>query len=555
MEPRSARRLARRLLQLGACAAGALLAVPGDGAQQAPATDRTAACAQLSGHRVEAARIGLPTAGATVSRSTVVAAGAPDNPNGEYCKLEGEIHSVTAGAPPIRFQLNLPARWNRKALQMGGSGYNGAVVAGTGQIDMAPYFPPLSQGYATFGSDSGHEKTRAEADFALHDEALLNFGWQHLKKTRDVAVQLLRRHYGAAPRRVYFAGASTGGREAFTAIQRHPLDYDGIVASAPSLNFSGVRLMGVKVGQAAYRTPGGFLPPPQRALLHRAALQACDALDGLEDGLVGHVAACRKRAPALLAALRCGAGNGNDRPCLTEAQAATVRLLHEGYRLPYALAHGVRGYEGYNLLAGSDFSGEKMGLGKAARLQRPLTPEDHGYLFAQGDDYMRWFVGRDPSFDTLGFDIDRPGPLQRRLVELSGIVGATDPDLRAFRQRGGKAIVMHGLADEVISPNQTVAYHEAQLRQHGRAGVDAFMRLYTVPGFQHGGGRFVPFWDALGALDRWVEAGEAPQALQAIDIAAATQGRTRPMCPHPSFPRYRGRGDPDDAASFVCALS
>ncbi|WP_240636090.1 tannase/feruloyl esterase family alpha/beta hydrolase [Caldimonas tepidiphila] len=549
----------RRFLRPGVGVAAALLVLHGagiaPGADGAPdgGGNAASACAGLAGLRIDAARIGLPTSGATVDKGSIVAAGEEHRRNGAYCKVEGRIHPVDARAPPIRFQLNLPARWNGKAVQMGGSGYNGTVAAGTGQIDMTPYFPPLWRGYATFGSDSGHERTDAEADFALDEEALRNFGWQHLKKTRDAALHLLRLHYGGPARRVYFAGASTGGREAFTAIQRFPADYDGIVAVAPALNFSGVRLMGVKLGQAAYRRAGGFVPPVKWPLVHGAGLKACDALDGLEDGIVGDVAGCRARAQATLGALRCRGGADLGSHCLSDAQLATVRLLHEGYLLPYTLAHGVRGYEGYNVLAGGDFSG-RHGLGRSPRPVKPPTPEANGYLYAQGDDYMKFFVARDPSFESLAFDLDRPGALRARLVELSGTVGAMNPDLSAFAARGGKAIVMHGLADEVISPNQTIAYYqEVQRRLRGAAPVDGFMRLYTVPGFQHGGGPFVPFWDALGALDRWVDGGVAPQVLEAIDIAAPTQGRTRPLCPHPAFPKYLGRGSPDEASSYACA--
>ncbi|WP_119154293.1 tannase/feruloyl esterase family alpha/beta hydrolase [Caldimonas tepidiphila] len=541
-------RAALSRVPLGACALALLLAgCGGNGAGfGGPRSTESPACTALAGTTVDAGRIGLPTRGATVSSAATV----PASPGGggPYCQVEGRIHAVDAGTPDIRFRLNLPAQWNGKALQMGGKGYNGILVPATGQIDMAPFREPLALGYATFGSDSGHVGNEASAEFALDDEALLNFAWQHLKKTRDVATELMRRRYGEPPRRTYFGGASSGGREGLTAIQRFPADYDGVVAVAPSLSFTGVRLMGVKVGRASYRNPGGFLPRSTQALLRDTGIRECDGLDGLADGLVSDVAACRARAEATLAGLRCPRADG---PCLSDAQIATVRLLHEGYTLPYALAHGRQGYPGYNILEGTDFSGP-LGLGESPTVGTMPGVQANGYLFAQGDAYMKYFVSRDPDFDTLAFDVENPGALQQRIVELSGVVGATNPDLREFAARGGKLILMHGLADEVISPDQTIDYYQTQVRLRGQAETDRFIRFYTVPGFGHGGGRFVPFWDALGALDRWVERGEAPGTLEAIDIAAATQGRKRPMCLYPAFPAYRGAGSPDEASSFAC---
>lgn len=531
---------------LTACGGG------GSGGDPGGPTEGPLGCAALAGAEVAAADIGLSTRGATVTSARAVAAAEADNGNGDHCRLEGRIRPVDVTAPDIRFQLNLPVQWNGKALQMGGSGYGGTVVTGTGQIDMAPYFTPLSRGYATFGSDTGHAATAIGADFALDAEALRNYGGEHIKKTRDVAMRLLQRHYGQAPAQTYFAGASTGGREAFTAIQRFPQDYDGIVAIAPSLNFAGVRLMGLRIGQASYRTPGGFLPPAKQRRLLQASLDACDALDGAQDGIVGDVAGCRARSEATLAALRCAGGADTGDDCLSDAQAATVRLIHEGFTLPYELAHGQRGYDGYNILEGADFSGP-LGLGSSPTLQTPPSFGANGYLFTQGDAYLKYFVARDPGFDSLAFDLADQGPLQPRLVEVSGLVGAMDPDLSAFEARGGKVILMHGLADEVISPNQTIGYYLWQVQTRGQAAVDGFLRFYTVPGFGHGGGVFVPFWDPLGALDRWVSEGAAPQTLEATDIVGATQGRKRPMCRYPAYPQYRG-GDAslEEASSFEC---
>ncbi|WP_235971529.1 tannase/feruloyl esterase family alpha/beta hydrolase [Azohydromonas caseinilytica] len=535
---------------------GALCACAGPGTAPAPGPAPEpvsgGGCARVQGLRLAPEDIGLQTRGAAVTRAAPAAAQEPGFGRFEYCALQGEIFPVDAQAPPIRFQVNLPQRWNGKAVHMGGSGFNGTVITGTGPINMALFTSPLARGYATFGSDAGHPATAAGADFALNDEALLNFAWQHLKKTHDVALQLIRRHYDQPPRRLYFAGASTGGREAFTAIQRFPADYDGIVATAPALNFAGLRLMGVRLGQASYRVPGGFLPPAKQVLVRDTALRSCDPLDGLTDGVVAAIDACRQRAPALLAALRCPGGQDAGAHCLSDAQIATVRLLHEGFSFGPYLAHGQTGYDGYNVLAGTDFSGS-LGLGNSPVPAKPPSIAANGYLFATGDAYMKYFIARDPSYDALNFDFANPGPLRARINALSAVVGAIDPELRPFAARGGKVILAHGLADEVVSPNQTIGYYRSQVEQRGQAAVDAFMRFYTVPGFQHGGGTFIPFWDLLGALDRWVEQGMAPETLVATDVSAGANGRQRPICRYPFIARYKGSGDPQRADSFNCS--
>jgi Tannase and feruloyl esterase len=510
-------------------------------------------CDDLEGKIVPASIIGLPTRGATIVSAWVVKAAAPGNRNGEYCRITGFIKALQDSTPDIRFEVNLPSRWNGRALQMGGGGYNGTIVSGTEPMPFAPDSTPLARGYATFGSDSGHVGNAGRADFAGNDEAIVNFGFGHLKKTRDVALALIQMGYGRTPEKTYFAGGSTGGREGFTVIERFPNDYDGVIANAPAINFTGVRLMGVKVGQASYAKPGGFVGLAQQRRVFETVVHDCDRLDGAADGIVGNVEACRKLEPQIIASLRCANGQ---RPslrdsCLSDAQIDTLETLRDGVTLPYPLAYGVDTYPGYNVFQGVDFSGT-LGLGDSPALLNPPTFAANGYLFAQGDAYIRHFVTRDLGFSALTFDLDNPGGFKQRLVTLAYTVGAMNPDFSAFIAHGGKLIAMHGLADEVISPNQTIAFYHGLIDRYGKDTVDAFMRLYMVPGFQHGNGVFIPAWDELGALDEWVSNGVAPETLIGSDIAPATNGRTRPICRYPNYPRYLGRGSINVAANFRC---
>jgi hypothetical protein len=549
------RRLAQTLAR-AALSAVAIASLPAT-AFAAPPTSLVQACTSLTGTTLPPQAIALPTDGAQIESATIVAAIAPGNQAGDFCRITGIIKSAKPSAPDIRFDLNLPGRWNGRALQEGGGGYNGVVVSGMGVAPFSPYRAPLAQGYATFGDDSGHVGNSGLAIFGLNDEAVVNFGYEHLKKTHDVAVALITRAYGRAPDHMYFAGGSTGGREGYTVIQRYPDDYDGVIADSPALNFTGVRLLGVKLGQAEYVTPGGYIPPALLERVYQRSLDVCDRLDGAADGIVSDVDACRKHEADVVDALRCPA-NSQDAPsaqqgtCLTDAQVATLNLLRDGISLPYHLGWDVNVYRGYNIFEGTHFTG---GLGLGREPAHVVSPSfiTNGYLYTQGDGYIRYFIARDASFDSLKFDVQHPGKYQRQLVAMSQTIGAMNPDLGRYIARGGKLITLQGLADEVISPNQTIAYYNTLISRYGAQRVDSFMRLYMVPGFQHGGGAFIPAVDLLGALDNWVSKGVSPETLTATDIAPATNGRSRPLCRYPSFPRYIGKGNLNDASSFLCA--
>ncbi|MES2258038.1 MAG: tannase/feruloyl esterase family alpha/beta hydrolase [Pseudomonadota bacterium] len=519
------------------------------------------ACSALAGMAIAPARIGLPTTGGTVDSATFVAANASGNSNGEYCLVQGAIHPASAGAPDIKFQANLPTNWNKRSLHMGGSGYNGAVVTGLAPIAFAPTAKSaLSRGYATFGSDSGHQSALAvpssDASFALNDEALQNYGYAHIKKTHDAVVEVLKAYFGAnVDFKSYFAGGSTGGREALTAVQRFPADYDGVYAGSPTAIFWGVRMAGFPVGRAAYATPGGYLNQAKQALVYQRSTAACDALDGVADGLVSNVSACKAIAATTSASLRCASGTDEGNHCLSDAQLGVINTLHNGLTLPYEMAFNSTRYSGYNALEGTDFSVNNftLGLGNSATLVDPLNNTANGYLFAQGAQWLRYFVAKDPTFNPLSFDPQNPGLYKQRIVDLSAIVGAENPDLSAFKARGGKLIMLQGLADTAVSPNGTIDYYGRVVNRLGQNNVDEFLRFYTVPGMGHGVGAFVPSWDVLAALDAWVSEGSAPNALIGTDTSTATLGRTRPLCRFPAWPKYQGSGDVNAASSFACS--
>lgn len=516
---------------LGVVVAAALLgfaALGGEGQAQDP-------CAALAGLKIPASAIGKPTSGAEVKSAAT---------SGVYCAVKGAIRPVDPKAPDINFQVNLPTDWNGKAVHFGGGGYNGSLVTGLGIILNPPgVAPAVAQGYVTFGSDSGHQTApgREPAEFASNPEALINFGGDQLKKTRDVAMAIVRQRYGRAPRRTYFTGGSQGGHEAFLAIQRWPQDYDGAVALYPVYNFTAVQTNGVQVGQIVFRSPGAWIDGAKGQLVTDRVMAACDGLDGAADGIISNVEGCR--ATFKPESMLC---RGADRPdCLTMEQLATIVALASDRPLGVNLS-GVTVMPRWPVLEGAPLGGRGQ-FGASPRPAQPATQAD-GFIYFMGTQGIRHMALKDPSFNTMGFV---PSEHAAKLQEASRIADASDPDISAFRRRGGKLIMMHGTLDMAVTPHNTHGYYRRMQQRFG-PGLRDFTRYYVVPGWGHGTGAFVPGWDALGALDAWVEKGQAPATPVAVDNNPQNDRRTRPLCEYPAWPKYKGAGDVNAAASFTC---
>lgn len=550
------------VLLLAGCGGGGgsgVTVTPDEDAPPAPATPVVQmACAELAGRTIAASEIGIASGNATVVSATAMAADAPGNLHGAYCAVRGTIAPLDASAPVINFAVNLPDSWNAKAIQYGGGGFNGRLIDGTEQVRFGPPEKPapLALGYATFGDDGGHQSSSiTDGEFAANDESLANYGGLSLKKTRDVAMALIQLRYGTAPKKRYFLGTSTGGRDALTAIQRWPADYDGVIANEPALNYTGTRLSNVAVGRALYNNGGtGWMNVAKTLLVQRTVLNTCDRLDGVSDGIVSNVESCRQLNTQILAALRCAGGADLGDTCLSDPQLDTVRAIENPLVFTnYTLANGVTRAGGYNLLEGALVAGPytTRDLGTRRVPANPATSADAN-MYVTGDQWVKFFVTRQPLFDTLTFDPLAPGAWTQRVVDVSRITDALDADLRPFLSRGGRLILLHGLADEVISPNSTIDYYQRVVATVGQAAVDQGVRFYTVPGMGHGTGVFIPAWDSLAALENWVEQGLAPGTPVAADVVAGTYGRTRPLCQYPAWPKYKGSGSVDAAINYTC---
>lgn len=472
----------------------------------------------------------------------------------EHCQVIGTIAPADPKAPAIRFQVNLPTHWNGNSLQYGGGGFNGVLIDGLSLTPSArPDRPgPLARGYVTYGTDSGHQNAPGVPlqAFALNDEALVNFAHASYKKVRDVAVDLMKRRYSKAPRKLYFFGSSEGGREGIAMAQRYPADFDGIFSRVPVINWVALQVAGTRAGVTQFGD--GWLSPDKVKLVHDAVAAACDALDSLADGIVSDHEECARVFD--VQKLRCTAGPAAG--CLSEPQVRAAQALHTPLRLNFPLANGVRGYPawgrgGENALGSGPVGGwPSWQTGSAPPSVPPGPAGSRAWLYGSGA--IQYFIARDPTYDPRRFN---PDEFVGRMRQVSELMDATNPDLAAFAAHGGKLILSEHMADYAQSPYAGVAYYRSVVQRLGRAAADGFLRLYVTPGADHMGIGAPSAVDMVEVLSDWVEKGMAPS-----DLVQATHElqppfpvvATRPMCRYPAFPRYRG-GDAGKADSFECA--
>lgn len=520
----------------------------------APVLSAAEACAQLTSLSIPAAAIGLPTTGVTIKSAELVAATAEANINGEYCKVLGAIHPATYTAPDINFEVNLPTEWNRKTLQFGGGGLNGTVVTGLARYAKQPEAEqtPLARGYVTLGSDSGHQSTVGfDGRFFLNDEAMDNYGHMQIKKTHDVAMQLVQARYGAASERNYFVGGSQGGHEGFDAVQRFPDDYDGVVAGYPAHNVLMLHLSALQFAKAMMANGNaGWLNQQEADFLVANVYDACDALDGGTDGIISNVAACKTATAAfkLLTSenpLRCANGANVGDTCLSDAQLGALNSFDTPYETGFPIFSDdttTAVFPKWTPFEGSTFrDGDRVILGAEG-------PRD-ALQAGPGDATNRFAIAQDLTLNV--FEDYDPQEYAGRISDVAKRISANSVAIDRFRANGGKLIYFHGLVDDFITPYSSIQYYERLVGRYGDALGD-FVKFYTIPGMGHVTGVFNARISTLDALEAWVERGEAPGELVASDANMATTGRTRPVCHYPLWPRYDGSGDINVATSFSC---
>jgi feruloyl esterase len=518
-----------------------------------PADQRTAqlsseTCTGLQAFAIPASAIGLPSTGATVQTAAMVSGSEKGNINGDFCKVIGVVKPHNTVSPNLEFEVNLPATWNGRVVQMGGGGYDGSLVTGlTVYSNQTPDTDtPLKRGYVTLGSDGGHKGAAGfDGKFGLDDEALLNFGKQSVKKTHDAAMAVIRKAYGQRPERFYFIGGSQGGHEALDAAARYPQDYDGVVAHYPAYNVTMLHLGSLNVGRALYAEGGaGWTNPKKTKLIGDAVFAKCDALDGAKDGIVSNVKACN--AAFDISTLRCPDGADTGDTCLSDAQIRAVRMIDSPYKPGVTIA-GMDTFPKWALLEGATFQGPSN-FGQVSQPSNPISGKE-ALEYSAGDQTVKFILTRNPNYDPLKFD---PTQWKQRIATVASIMDVTDVSLDKFRAKGGKIIMTHGTADDFITPHNSIEYYKRQLAYFGQDRLNSFLRFYVIPGFGHGFGVFNAKFDSLSALENWVEKGQPPSGLTAMD-GNAKANRTRPLCEYPKWPKFTGApGTDNSAASFTC---
>lgn len=525
-----------------------------------------AGCAGLTGRVITADKLGLASGAARVESAQLVKASTlvvaaqgpfpaaritPAQP--DFCKVLGSIAPIDPQAPAIQFQVNLPTAWNGRSVQYGGGGFNGVLITGLGLLPAQPFDQPspLAQGYVTVGTDSGHQNQpgRPPQEFALNDEALLNFAHASYKKVRDVSVELMKQAYGRSHDKLYFMGSSEGGREGLTMAQRYPTAFNGIFSRVPVINWTGLQHVGLRDGLATRGT--GWIKPAQVQLVHEAVLKTCDALDGLADGVVGDLVACKQKLD--VASLSCSASNQPN--CLNPEQVQAIKTLHSPLNFEFPLANGVTQYPGRGPSAeGLPASGPAGGWAAwwLGRTVPSLPPEpSNAIAWFYGAGAIQYFYARNPQVDLRSY---KPQDYRQRVSSVSELMDATNPDLQAFHQAGGKLIMLENMGDYAQSPYAGIAYFESVQKRLGADRVAQFAKLYTAPGVDHVGTGAPANVNMLAALSNWVERGQAPAGLQLTEqegTAPFNTVRARPLCEWPAVARYQG-GDANRAASFAC---
>ncbi|MGB6452767.1 MAG: tannase/feruloyl esterase family alpha/beta hydrolase [Steroidobacteraceae bacterium] len=482
-------------------------------------------CARLSTLTLPHTRITLAEivpAGAFAPAKPFSLAGPAQQPSYQglpaFCRVAVQVSPVPGSL--IRFELWLPDRgWNGKFLAVGNGGYSG-------EIFYPEMIEPLARGYATASTDTGHEGSVGDASFALrHPEKWIDFAYRAVHQMTVQSKAIIESYYGDAAGHSYWSGCSTGGRQGLTEAQRFPADFDGIIAGAPANYMTHLSAAGTAEAQAMHRSAGSFLPPDKLLLLHAAVLKACDALDGVTDGVIEDPRRCHFDPGAL------GCTAADNAACLTAAQVETARRIYGPLRNPRTHAILFPG-----LMPGSE-SAWSAGVGPGLSLVTGI---------------FRDVAFQDPNWDyrTLNFDRD----MVRADRSEAALANNIDPHLGAFFARGGKLIQYHGWADQGISPLNSIDYYLSAARAAGGvSGLADEYRLFMVPGMNHcSGGDGPDHFDTVTALEQWVEHGKAPNRIVASRTRGGRVDRTRPLCPYPEVAVYKGSGSTDEASSFAC---
>jgi feruloyl esterase len=517
-------RLSERLavaIVLSNLGAAALAASPG----ALPAADPCGALSRLTIANVTVAAVSEVPSG-TLSPLHANEGGVPiDLPVPEFCRVEATAAPTPDSQIGIEVWMPKAGSWNGKLLGVGNGGYSSI-------LDYKAMADGVSRGYVTVGTDGGHRGD--DLRFIIgHPEKIVDWTDRAIHVMTDDAKAILRAYYQRLPERSYFAGCSTGGFQAFSEAQRHPDDYDGIIAGAPGYARQNLSASFMAAWSLNHDPDGHeILTRAKLAPLNAAVVAACDGLDGGKDGFISDPRQCRFDPISLLCK-----GPETD-SCLTQAQVDVVRAIYRGPENPRTRQSVFPGWD-----PGSEALGGDPRLGWTAYIVGQPEP-------VRLDLWKFWIFG-DPEFDFRSFDYDKDLAYADRMVPT---LNAVSSDLREFARHGGKLLMYAGWADNVSSARTVIDYYRS-LR--GAVGDDtktqAFARLFLMPGVGHcGGGPGPDRFDAIGILDNWVEHGTAPDRIVAAHLTNGITDLTRPLCSFPQVARWSGSGSRNDERNFRC---
>jgi len=418
----------------------------------------------------------------------------------------------------IEVEVWLPEKWNGKFQAVGVGGWAGSISYGS-------LASAIEKGYAAASTDTGHKG--ATGEFAVgHPEKLIDYAYRGVHEMTVTSKTVISAFYGRGPSHSYWKGCSAGGGQGLMEAWRYPNDFEGIIAGVPGNPLTVPIIFGwISVAQAVHRTRASFIPPVKYPLLHQAALRACDAVDGLEDGLIQDPTRCQFD-PIVL---KC---EGVDAPvCLTQAQVEAARQIYAPVVNPLTNEVILPGLQpgselGWEVLAGQ-------------------TPRS----FAT--DALKYLVFKNPAWDFRNLDM-------RSYKDVAGKINSgyspMNPNLQSYFKNHGKLLLYQGWNDPLLAPGSTVEYYKSILKAAGKsAKASDSVRLFMVPGMDHcAGGEGPNTFDMLGALEAWVEQGKVPESIIASHVTDGKVDRTRPLCPYPQIAVYKGSGSTNEAANFSC---
>lgn len=500
--------------------------------------------------------VALPNAKITLAQSVAAGAFTPPatpalgpGPGPSYKDVpafcEVKVEATPTADSTIEIEVWLPVSgWNGKFRGYGNGGF-------AGSIDYPGLGAGVKLGYVAADTDTGHAGSPVDAAWAIgHPEKVIDFGYRGIHEMTLKAKALIDAFYGSSPHRSYFASCSDGGREALMEAQRFPTDYDGILAGAPANYWTHLLAAAMWDVQATTQDPSSYIPTAKLGAISDGVLAACDAQDGVADGIVSDPRECHFDPATLLCT-----GADSDR-CLTTPQVTALKKLYSG----------PRDSRGRQIFPGL-MPGAEGGLGGWGLWITGPAP-GRSLIAAFGVGYFTDMVYQKADWDPKTFNVD--SALKLAEARTAKALNAVDPNLAPFRSRGGKLIIYHGWADAAISPVNSINYYSSVVARMGKRPADSFVRLFLAPGLQHCGGGPGPNSFGAGgtsspddpdhnlflALEQWVENGRAPSKVIATkfvdDSPAKGVKMTRPLCPYPEAAKYKGAGDTNDASNFVC---